>query len=108
MQLDAIDLKEFYTCPLGLVVRRLLGETIVNASGDVFKPIIVKGKGWAYAPAPIGKKAHLPIPNTPAAIGPIGGGLILFKIPYEGLNSRPLKLMIKGSDGKTGQITLDV
>ena len=26
MQLDAIDLKEFYTCPLGLVVRRLLGS----------------------------------------------------------------------------------
>jgi hypothetical protein len=82
---------------------------IENASGDIYKPIIVKGQGWAYAPAPIGKGAHLPIPNTPAAIGPIGGGMVLFKIPYTGLDSRPLKLFIKGSDGKqTGEITLDV
>jgi SAM-dependent methyltransferase len=28
MQLDAIDLKDFYACPLGLVVRRLLGARL--------------------------------------------------------------------------------
>jgi hypothetical protein len=81
---------------------------IKNASGQVFKPIIVRGQGWAYAPAPIGKAAHLPIPDTPADVGPIRGGLILFKIPYASLDSRPLILYIKSAGGKVGQITLDV
>jgi len=81
---------------------------IVTAGGDVFKPIPVRAPGYAYAPAPIGKGAHLPIPNTPAAVGPIGGGLILFRVPLESLNSRPVRLLVKGPDGKTGQVTLDV
>jgi hypothetical protein len=81
---------------------------IENASGDEFEPIVVKGKGWAYAPAPLGKGASLPIPDTPAQIGPIKGGLILFKIPYSGLDSRPLKLFVKSTNGKTGEIILDV
>lgn len=35
MQLDAIDLKEFYTCPLGLVVRRLLGSRLRARLGEL-------------------------------------------------------------------------
>ena len=81
---------------------------IKNASDDVFTPIPVKGAGWAYEPVPLGKGAFLPVQDTPAGIGPIRGGLILFKIPYDGLDSRPLKLYIKSPSGKIGQITLDV
>lgn len=81
---------------------------IVNATGNEFDPIPVKGEGWAYAPAPLGKRGVLPIPDTPAYIGPIRGGLILFKISETDLNSRPLKLEIKAPDGRTGEITLDV
>lgn len=81
---------------------------IENASGDEFEPIVVKSKGWSYAPAPLGIGASLPIPDTPAQIGPIKGGLILFKIPYAGLDSRPLKLVIKSEDGEPGEIILDV
>ncbi len=81
---------------------------IENASGDEYKPIVVRGEGWAYEPSPLGKGAHLPIPNTPAAVGPIGGGMVLFKIPFSGLDSRPLRLIVKSPDKKTGEITLDV
>src|SRR3970040_1015365 len=35
MHLDAVDLKDFYTCPLGLVVRRLLGARIRARFGDL-------------------------------------------------------------------------
>ena len=35
MHLDAIDLKDFYACHLGLVVRRLLGARIKARFGDV-------------------------------------------------------------------------
>ena len=81
---------------------------IVTADGTVFKPIPVKSSGWAYAPAPIGYRGVIPIPNTPAYIGPIRGGLILFRMSQTELNARPVKLEIKGPDGRTGEITLDV
>lgn len=81
---------------------------ITTASGNVFKPIPVKAAGWGWEPAPIGKGAMLPIPNTPAYIGPVRGGLILFYIPQADLDDRPLVLSIKGSDGRVGKITVDV
>ena len=46
MQLDAIDLKEFYACPLGLVVRRLLGGRLRARWGEL-KGARVFGLGFA-------------------------------------------------------------
>lgn len=81
---------------------------ITTASGDIYKPIEVHAPGWGYAPAPIGKGGMLPIPNTPAFMGPIRGGMILFRIPQTSLDARPLHLEIKGRGGQTGSILLDV
>lgn len=81
---------------------------IVDAKGNVFKPIVVKGVGWGYQPAPLGNGAFLPVPNTPAGGGTIRGGLILFKLPNEDLDSRPLKLEIESPKGDKAAITLDV
>ncbi len=80
---------------------------ITTAAGEVYRPLEVKSPGWGYAPAPIGKGGMLPIPNTPAYVGPIRGGLILFRIPLSSLDARPLHLEIKGRE-ETGSITLDV
>jgi len=46
MQLDAIDLKEFYACPLGVVVRRLLGARVRSRWADL-KGLSVFGVGFA-------------------------------------------------------------
>lgn len=81
---------------------------ITTAAGEVYRPIEVRAAGWGYAPAPLGKGAMLPIPDTPAYVGPIRGGLILFDIPLNSLDSRPLHLEIEGRDGRTGSILLDV
>lgn len=81
---------------------------IKNAGGDEFEPIKVKGAGWAYEPAPLGKGAVLPIPDTPAYVGPIRGGLILFRMPFSALDNRPLKLEIDSPDGEVGEILIDV
>ncbi|MGB0872300.1 MAG: hypothetical protein ACPGWS_00430 [Solirubrobacterales bacterium] len=81
---------------------------IRNAGGAEYEPIEVKGAGWAYAPAPLGKGAVLPIPDTPAYVGPIRGGLILFRIPLADLDNRPLHLEIEGADGDVGEILIDV
>ena len=46
MHLDAVDLKEFYACPLGLVVRRLLGARL-RARWDDLKSCRTFGLGFA-------------------------------------------------------------
>lgn len=81
---------------------------ITDAKGNVFRPIVVNAFGWGYVPSPLGIGAHLPIPDSPADIGPIRGGLILFKIPLGDLDSRPLVLDLVGPAGKRGTVTLDV
>lgn len=86
----------------------ITGMKIKDAKGNEFQPIVVNAKGWGYEPAPLGKRAHLPIPDTPADIGPIRGSLILFKIPLGDLDSRPFELELVGPGGKRAKITLDV
>lgn len=81
---------------------------IVNAAGDEYEPLKVEGAGWAYAPAPLGNGAFLPIPDTPAFVGSIRGGLILFRVPLTELDNRPLVLEIEAPSGDVGEITLDV
>ena len=71
---------------------------IVNAAGNEFEPIEVKGAGWAYEPAPLGNGAVLPIPDTPAYVGPIRGGLILFRMPLAELDNRPLEPRDRGPE----------
>lgn len=81
---------------------------VVNAGGVEYEPIEVKGAGWAYEPSPLGNGAVLPVPDTPAYVGPIRGGLILFRLPLAELDNRPLVLEIEGPEDEVGEITLDV
>lgn len=81
---------------------------IVTASGDEFEPLEVKAPGWGYEPSPIGMGAMLPVPNTPAFVGPIRGGLVLFRVPNTDLDNRPLEFEIETPDERLGKITLDV
>src|SRR5919106_2208636 len=46
MQLDAVDLKDFYACPLGLVVRKLLGARLKARWSDL-KSCRTFGLGYA-------------------------------------------------------------
>jgi SAM-dependent methyltransferase len=46
MHLDAVDLKDFYACPLGLVVRKLLGQRLRTRWGDL-KSCRTFGLGFA-------------------------------------------------------------
>ncbi|MGH2958684.1 MAG: hypothetical protein ACRDKE_03705 [Solirubrobacterales bacterium] len=81
---------------------------IVSASGSEFEPVEVKAPGWGYEPSPIGKGAMLPVPNTPAFVGPIRGGLVLFRVPDADLDDRPLEFEIETPHDTTGAIRLDV
>jgi hypothetical protein len=52
---------------------------------------------FAYRPRPLSAKQCVPTPGSAPATGPIGGSLLLFKIPVNGIQNRPLDLEINPS-----------
>ena len=61
-----------------------------------------------YEPRPLGPGELLPELNTTAAGDPIRGALLLFKLPYDAFQNRPLEFRIQGPDGDEGVIDIDV
>jgi hypothetical protein len=49
---------------------------------------------FAYRPRPLSAKQCVPTPGSAAAAGPIGGSLLLFKLPISSIEDRPLDLEI--------------
>jgi hypothetical protein len=59
---------------------------------------------------PLDVPAHgeIPIPDTTAAEGVIGGAMLLFVVEQEVTENRPLELEVPAGDGETGVIELDI
>lgn len=49
---------------------------------------------FAYRPRPLSAKQCIPTPGSAPAAGPIGGSLLLFRIPVNAIQNRPLDLEI--------------
>jgi hypothetical protein len=73
---------------------------IEDTEGNRFNPVDLDPKlnEYAYQPVPIGPAEWLPSPQTTAGINPIQGQLLLFKLPVDDLQNRPLDLHIKQGD----------
>jgi len=64
--------------------------------------------GYALAPgSEVLPDQELPAPDTPAANGPIDGAMVLFLLPDEVTENRPLEFEIPSAAG-TGVIELDI
>lgn len=100
-----VDNEDTYHTVMPIGIEKMM---IKSAAGREFEPIEVSAEGWGYEPEPIGQGARIPIPDTPASGGPIGGSLILFKLTYDDLDARPLELEIENAKGDIGTIVLDV
>jgi hypothetical protein len=59
-------------------------------------------------PPSVPADGELPIPDSVAAEGPIGGAMLLFLVDEAATENRPLELEIPGSDGETGRVELDI
>ncbi len=84
--------------------------TISDTQDNKFQPVPIDGKQnpLIYAPRPIPHAGVLPDPNEPAGSGPIQGSLILFRIPTDSLQNRPLVLHIEGSGNEEATVDLDL
>jgi hypothetical protein len=84
--------------------------TITDTQGNKFEPVVIDGKQnpFIYLPEPLEHAHVLPDRNTPAGSGPVQGSLILFKIPTDSLQNRPLVLEIQGEGNDKATVDLDL
>jgi len=89
--------------------------TIRDTQGDEYKPIDVpEDNVFAYQPGQVPSKQCIPRNGSAAATGPTAGALLIFQLPNEATENRPLELDIKAPldavSGKQpeGSIELDI
>jgi hypothetical protein len=71
---------------------------IIDTEGKQFEPTpLPRSDIFAYRPRPLGAKQCVPEPGSAPATGPIGGSLLLFKLPVSAIENRPLDLEINPS-----------
>ncbi len=81
---------------------------IVDTAGEEFEPVSTESPFALELGSTIAPGEEVPGPGTPAATGPIGGGLVLFEIDEQTPENRPLELEIPGRGGETGHVELDI
>ena len=70
---------------------------LTDAQGNKFEPIeLPEENEFAYRPAPLGPKKCNPQVGSIASLGPTGGVLLLFRVPNNVVENRPLELEIHG------------
>ena len=76
---------------------------IVDTQGEEFEPLeLEEGNPFAYEPTPIESDECTPEAGSVAAQGPTGGSLLVFEIPLEATENRPLELEVfQGIDPET-------
>ena len=83
---------------------------IVDTQDNVYRPVALDTKinPFAYRPDPIAPKSLIPQPDSPASTGPVQGSLLLFKVKTDSLQNRPLEFRLRGANGTTAVVDLDV
>ena len=87
------------------------GYSIRDTQGNVYRPIAMGPKNvFVYRPTVLQPQDVLPFADSPAGANTIQGAMLLFKIPVENFQNRPLQLLIPppNGNGETGSVDLDV
>jgi hypothetical protein len=87
--------------------------SIEDTQGNRYKPLPVPADNvFAYRARSLGHGSCIPEPGSLAAAGPTNGALLIFKLPLDALENRPLDLIIDSPPLKDGRdegiIELDV
>jgi hypothetical protein len=82
---------------------------IHDNQGNRFEPTeLPLDNQFAYHPRPLGPDECIPEAGTVAQLGPSAGSMLLFELPLENTENRPLELEMEGSDGETLTFELDI
>ena len=109
--LQACNPNEDVNAPHWLAASRF---EIEDTAGNKYTPLpLPKDNIWAYRARPLKQNACIPKVGTLASAGPTNGSLLIFKLPLQALENRPLDLLItspplENGERETGRIELDV
>jgi hypothetical protein len=84
---------------------------ITDTQNTKFRPVqFGPDNVFAYRGGTIGPHGLIPVPDSPPAETTIQGSLLLFKIPTQNLENRPLEFSIRAPNapGETATVDLDV
>jgi hypothetical protein len=81
---------------------------IRDTQGGRFTPLPLPNTNpFAYKPKRLAKKSCVPAAGSLASSGPTAGALLMFKVPKQAVENRPLELEIQGG-GESDHIELDI
>jgi hypothetical protein len=63
---------------------------------------------FAYSPRTLNPKECIPEAGSVAQLGPSAGSMLLFQLPLENTENRPLELVLEGESGETLTFELDI
>ena len=84
---------------------------IRDTQDNVLRPLELGPENvFAYRAAPVPKESTIPTLDSAGAEGTIQGSLLLFKVPYENLQNRPLEFEVVDPEnpGTRAKVALDV
>ncbi len=82
---------------------------IVDTVGQTYQPVTLDPTNvFAYTGATLGPGDVLPAPDTAASEGPVQGSLVLFKLPVQSFQDRPLQLRIADPQNAAAEATIDL
>ena len=82
---------------------------IVDNQGNEFEPEpLEEGNEFAYEAGELGPKECIPESGSVAQQGPTGGAMLLFKLPLEATENRPIELEIEGEGDEKLTFELDI
>ena len=82
---------------------------IEDTQGESFEPIeLADDNIFAYKPEALGGQDCTPAEGTLARSAPTNGSLLIFELPLQTLENRPLQLKITAPDGDEGRVELDI
>ena len=88
---------------------------IEDTMGNEFRPVPLENDNvFAYRARPLEKDACIPEDGSLAAAGPTNGALLVFELPLQALENRPLQLVIESpplgptQEREEGRVELDI
>ncbi len=89
----------FQVCNTSEEVHTAAGEMEVEDSqGNVFEPVDISSSQFAYAPVELQPGDCIPAKGSLTDMAPAGGALVVFELPIEVTENRPLDLTITSSE----------
>ena len=82
---------------------------IVDNQGNEFEPEeLPEDNQWAYAPRELDPKECIPESGSVAQQGTTGGAMLLFRLPLQTTENRPLELEVEGEGDEKLTFELDI